>query len=64
MIISVIALFATSNTILSNMVGSSRVLLNIAKETKALKLFSYVSPKRKAPLTALTLILLLMGGFA
>lgn len=63
-IISVIALFATTNTILSNMVGSSRVLLNISKETKALKMFSYVSPKRKAPLTALTLILLLMGGFA
>lgn len=63
-IISVIALFATSNTILSNMVGSSRVLLNISKETKALKLFSYVSPKRKAPLVALVLILLLMVAFA
>jgi len=63
-IISVIALFATSNTILSNMVGSSRVLLNISKETKALKLFSYVSPKRKAPLAALVLILLMMIGFA
>ena len=63
-IISVIALFATSNTILSNMVGSSRVLLNISKETKALKLFSYVSPKRKAPLAALALILLLMLAFA
>lgn len=63
-IISVIALFATSNTILSNMVGSSRVLLNISKETKALKLFSYVSPKNKSPLAALFLILVLMGGFA
>ncbi len=63
-IISVIALFATTNTVLSNMVGSSRVLLNISKETKAFKLFSYVSPKRQAPLAALTLTLLLMGGFA
>ncbi len=63
-IISVIALFATSNTILSNMVGSSRVLLNISKETKALKMFSYVSPKSKTPVAALVLILLLMGGFA
>lgn len=63
-LISVIALFATSNTILSNMLGSSRVLLNISKETKALKLFSYVSPKRKAPLAALVLILLLMVAFA
>lgn len=64
LIISVIALFATSNTILSNMLGSSRVLLNISKETKALKLLSYVSPKRKAPIAALTLILLVMAGFA
>ncbi len=63
-IISVIALFATSNTILSNMIGSSRVLLNISKETKALKPLSYVSPKRKAPLAALVLILLLMLCFA
>ncbi len=63
-IISVIALFATSNTILSNMLGSSRVLLNMSKETKALQLFSYVSPKRKTPLAALGLILIIMSGFA
>lgn len=63
-IISVIALFATGNTILSNMVGSSRVILNMAKETKALKLLSYISPKRKSPLNALILIVLLMLGFA
>lgn len=63
-IISVIALFATSNTILSNMLGSSRVLLNMSKETKALKLLSYVSPKRKTPLAALILILIIMCGFA
>jgi APA family basic amino acid/polyamine antiporter len=63
-IISVIALFATGNTILSNMVGSSRVILNMAKETKALKLLSYISPKRKSPLNALVLILLMMLAFA
>ncbi|MBK7971466.1 MAG: amino acid permease [Bacteroidetes bacterium] len=63
-IISVIALFATGNTILSNMVGSSRVILNMSKETKAMKLLSYISPKRKSPLYALVLILLLMLGFA
>ncbi|HYE54318.1 MAG TPA: amino acid permease, partial [Chitinophagaceae bacterium] len=32
LIISIIALFSTSNTILSNMMGSSRVLLNLGKE--------------------------------
>ena len=63
-IISVIALFATANTILSNMLGSSRVLLNMSKETKALKLLSYVSLKRKTPIAALILILIIMCCFA
>ena len=63
-IISVIALFATSNTILSNMLGSSRVLLNMAKETKVLKPLSYVSPKRKTPVVALVLILIITSTFA
>lgn len=63
-IISVIALFATSNTILSNMLGSSRVLLNMSKETKMLKRFSYVSPKRKTPVAALIIIFVIMCGFA
>ncbi len=62
--ISVIALFATANTILSNMLGSSRVLLNMSKETKALKLLSYVSLKRKTPIASLILILIIMCGFA
>ncbi len=63
-IISVIALFATSNTILSNMLGSSRVLLDMSKENKRLKLFSFVSPKRKTPLAALVFILILSSAFA
>jgi len=62
-VISIIALFATTNTILSNMLGSSRVLLNMAKETTALKVLAYVSPKRKTPMAALVLILVLMCGF-
>ena len=63
-IISVIALFATSNTILSNMIGSSRVLFGMSEETKLLKLFSYVSIKRKTPIAALILILIITCGFA
>jgi len=62
-IISVIALFSTSNTILSNMLGSSRVLLNMSQETKTFKMLSYVSPKRKTPLATLILILIIMCGF-
>lgn len=63
-IISVIALFATSNTILSNMIGSSRVLMNMSLETKRLKVLSHVSSKRKVPLAALVLILVIMCSFA
>lgn len=64
MIISIIALFATANTILSNMLGSSRVLLDMSKETKALKVLSKVSDKRKTPVSALILILVVMSAFA
>jgi basic amino acid/polyamine antiporter, APA family len=60
-IISVVALFSTSNTILSNMMGSSRVLLNISRETKGIGAFAYVSPKRQTPVAALALILIIMA---
>lgn len=63
LIITIIALFATSNTILSNMLGSSRVLLTMAKETTFFKRLSYVSSKRKTPVGALVLILIVMCGF-
>jgi APA family basic amino acid/polyamine antiporter len=63
-VISIIALFSTSNTILSNMIGSSRVLLNIGKESKAMSRFAYISPKRNTPVAALVLILIVMCSFA
>jgi APA family basic amino acid/polyamine antiporter len=63
-IISVVALFSTSNTILSNMLGSSRVLLNMSKESEKLSFFSKISGKRKTPIAALILILVIMGGFS
>lgn len=63
LIITVIALFATSNTILSNMLGSSRVLLHIGKETTGLKTLAKVSSKRKTPINSLILILIIMSGF-
>ncbi len=64
LIISIIALFATSNTILSNMLGSSRVLLNMAGDSKKFAWLSKVSHKRKTPINALILILAVMYGFA
>ena len=63
-IISVIALFSTSNTILSNMLGSSRVMLGMANKTRWMKKFAYVSKKRKTPVAALIFILIVMIAFA
>lgn len=64
LIISIIALFSTSNTILSNMLGSSRIILNIAREKKAIKKLSYVSPKRKTPVYSLILVVAVMTAFS
>jgi len=62
--ITIIALFSTSNTILSNMLGSSRVILNISQETNLMRPFARVSKKYQTPVAALILILIVMGAFA
>jgi basic amino acid/polyamine antiporter, APA family len=61
--ISIIALFSTSNSILSNMTGSSRVVLEMAGESnsRVARFFAYVWPKTKAPLGGLTLIAIVMA---
>lgn len=64
LIISVIALFSTSNTILSNMLGSSRIFLDMSRETKGLSLFAKVGARRKTPVMALLLIFVIMCLFA
>jgi APA family basic amino acid/polyamine antiporter len=67
LIITTIALFSTSNTILSNMIGSSRLLLGMSEKNeknKLLKGLSYVTPKTKVPLFALILAALIMGTFS
>jgi basic amino acid/polyamine antiporter, APA family len=63
-VIAVIALFSTSNTVLSNMLGSSRVLLDISREAPTLQRFAYIAPRRKTPIYTLLATFLLMGGFA
>jgi basic amino acid/polyamine antiporter, APA family len=63
-VISIIALFSTSNTILSNMLSSSRVLLNMSKEARKITHLSYISHKRQTPVKALILILIVMMSFA
>lgn len=62
--IALIALFATSNTILSNMTGSSRVMMVLGKEKKQIGFLSYINEKSKTPLYSLLLIAVLMIAFA
>lgn len=64
LVISVIALFSTANTILSAMMSDSRILFGMSKETTFLKRFSHVSPKRQTPVAALLLVFMLMCCFA
>jgi APA family basic amino acid/polyamine antiporter len=64
LVLAVVALFSTSNSLLSNMLGASRVIYTIGKESKALKLFSKVSSKRKTPVPALLLVTLIIAAFS
>lgn len=56
--ISIIALFSTSNSILSNMTGSSRVVLEMSGDNnnRLARFFAYIWPKTKAPVGGLTAI--------
>lgn len=62
--IAVIALFSTSNTILSSMLGSSRVLLNISQESKHLHRLAYIAPRHQTPVFTLLAVFIMMGLFA
>ena len=64
MIIAIVALFFTSNSLLSNMLGSSRVIYNIGKENKKLSLFAKVLPKRKTPALALIAVAVIAAAFS
>jgi amino acid transporter len=63
-VLAVVALFSTSNSILSNMLGASRVLYTIGKENKKLSKLAYVSPKRKTPVIALIIVAAIASAFA
>jgi basic amino acid/polyamine antiporter, APA family len=52
-VIAIVALFSTSNSLLSNMLGASRILYNFGKKNKKVKWFSRLLPKRKTPIIAL-----------
>ena len=57
------ALFSTGNTMLSNMLGSSRVLAYMGRDVRPIQWMSAVS-KRRTPVRALLLILLVACAFA
>jgi APA family basic amino acid/polyamine antiporter len=63
-LLSIAALFSTGNTLLSNMLGSSRVLFDMGRNIKLLRWLGHASPKRRTPLRALVLILVVCLAFA
>lgn len=62
--ITIIALFATSKTVLTNVMGNSRLLMDVARDHKKLSPLAYVAPKLHTPVVALGLAFALTLGFA
>lgn len=55
LVLAIVALFSTSNSLLSNMLGSSRVLYNIGKDFSSVKFLSRLLPSRKTPVVGLAI---------
>jgi len=64
LLVGLAALFSTSNTLLSNMLGSSRVIAYMGREVAPMRWLGYVSPKRSTPTRALVLIAIVACVFA
>jgi len=63
-VISVIALFSTGNTVLISLIAGSRTLYGIGEYYKALKPFHKVHKKRKTPHIAILTVMLLAIAFS
>jgi len=63
LVVSIAALFSTSNTLLSNLLGSSRVLSFMGRELGPMRWLGRLSP-RKTPVAALVFIAIVAAGFA
>ncbi|PBQ33299.1 amino acid transporter [Sphingobacteriaceae bacterium] len=61
--LAVVALFSTSNSLLSNMLGASRIVYQMAKESSSRNVLSKISEKRQTPIPALLLCACCSGGF-
>ncbi len=64
LLVGIAALFSTSNTLLSNMLGSSRVIAYMGREVAPMRWLGHVSSKRSTPMRALVLIAIVAGLFA
>jgi APA family basic amino acid/polyamine antiporter len=62
--ITIIALFATSKTVLTNVMGNSRLLMDVAREHKRLSFLAYVAPRLHTPVAALGLTFVVTLAFA
>jgi APA family basic amino acid/polyamine antiporter len=62
--LTVIALFATSKTILTNMMGASRLLMDMGRDVSWLSVFSRVLPKVNTPVFAIILLFVATTAFA
>ncbi|MBR9707081.1 MAG: amino acid permease, partial [Candidatus Diapherotrites archaeon] len=62
-VLGVIALFATSNTVLMMMTATSRLVYGMAENCGPIKGFSHVLKKRGTPWVAIIFIALLTGAF-
>lgn len=62
--ITIIALFATSKTVLTNVMGNSRLLMDVARDHKKLSFLAFVAPKVHTPVVALGLTFVVTLAFA
>lgn len=63
-LLSAIALFATSNTVLISLIAGSRIFYGIAKEGSLPAIFGKIHQKTKTPWVAIIVIMLVSMGFA
>jgi len=62
-LLSIIALFSTGNTILISLVTTSRMVYGIAGKLKSIKFLTKIGKKRRTPVNAILLTSLLAVGF-
>lgn len=62
--ITIIALFATSKTVLTNVMGNSRLMMDVARDHRRLRFLAWVAPKLHTPVVALGLTFVVTLAFA